>query len=94
MAGLSQGQVAKLLDVSRPIVSEMEAGNRKISAEELKKLARLYDVTVAWIVGEAPQTFDSKDPRVQLAARELGKLSAKDLDRMLKLLAAVKGESS
>lgn len=83
MAGLSQGQVAKLLDMHRPAISEIEAGNRKVSAEELKALGKLYDVTVAWLVGEAPETFDSKDPRVQLAARELGKLSTKDLDRML-----------
>nr|MDQ3081556.1 helix-turn-helix transcriptional regulator [Gemmatimonadota bacterium] len=42
-AGLSQGQVAKLMKMHRPTISEMEAGNRRISAEELAKLANLYD---------------------------------------------------
>ena len=39
LAGLSQGQVAKLMSLHRPAVSEMEAGRRRVSAEELKQMA-------------------------------------------------------
>jgi transcriptional regulator with XRE-family HTH domain len=91
-AGLSQGQVAKLMSLHRPSVSEIEAGNRRVSADELKKLAELLDVSVAWLVGDAPETVESDDPRVQLAARELKKLKPKDLDRLLRLLASMRGE--
>jgi len=35
LAGLSQGHVARILGLHRPSVSEMEAGNRRVSAEEL-----------------------------------------------------------
>lgn len=94
LAGLSQGQVAKLLGLHRPSVTEIEAGNRRVSAEELSQLAELYDVSVAWLVGEAPDTVDAADPRLQLAARELLKLKPDDLERLLKLLAAMRDETS
>lgn len=94
LAGLSQGQVAKLLGLHRPSVSEIEAGNRRVSAEELSQLAELYDVSVAWLMGEAPDTVDAADPRLQLAARELTKLKPDDLERLLKLLAAMRDDTS
>jgi transcriptional regulator with XRE-family HTH domain len=90
LAGLSQGHVAKILGLHRPSVSEMEAGNRRVSATELARLAEIYDVNVAWLLGEAPYTLDAQDPRLELAARELTKLKPDDLDRLLKLLAAMR----
>lgn len=91
-AGLSQGQVARLMNMHRPTISEMEAGNRRISAEELAKLADLYDTKIAWLLGEAPERAEHDDPKLQLAARELGKLAPDDLDRLLKLIAALKSD--
>lgn len=93
LAGLSQGQVAKLLGLHRPSVSEIEAGNRRVSAEELSQLAELYDMSVAWVMGEVPDTVDAADPRLQLAARELTKLKPDDLERLLKLLAAMRDDT-
>lgn len=92
MAGLSQAQIAKLLGVHRPAVTEIEAGNRRVSAEELAQMANLLDVSVAWLVGETPDTVETGDPRVQLAARELQRLKPEDLDRLLRLLAAIRDE--
>ena len=92
MAGLSQGQVAKLLKLHRPAISEIEAGNRRVSAEELAQLAKLFDVSVAWLIGEAPESIESDDPRVQLAARELKRLKPENLERLLRLLAAIRNE--
>jgi transcriptional regulator with XRE-family HTH domain len=92
LAGLSQGHVAKMLGLHRPSVSEMEAGNRRVSADELSRLAGIYDVNVAWLLGETPDTLDAQDPRLELAARELTKLKPDDLDRLLKLLAAMRGD--
>ena len=92
LAGLSQGQVAKMLDLHRPSVSEMEAGNRRVSAEELARLAQIYDVGVAWLLGETPDKLDAQDPRLELAARELSKLKPDDLERLLKLLAAMRSD--
>ncbi|MBR2537120.1 MAG: helix-turn-helix transcriptional regulator [Hyphomicrobium sp.] len=89
-AGLSQGQIAKLMGLHRPSVSEIEAGNRRVSADELTTLAGLLDVTVSWLVGDAPETVETNDPRIQLAARELNKLKPEDLDRLLRLLASMR----
>ncbi len=86
-AGLSQGQVAKLLDFQRPTISEIEAGRRKTSAEELARFAEIYDVSLDWLVNE---TAAVADPKVELAARELGKLKPDDLDMVLKLLRTMK----
>lgn len=90
MAGLSQGQVARMLGLHRPSVSEIEAGNRRVTAEELTRMAEMFDVSVSWLVGEAPDTIAPNDPRLQLAARELGKLKPADLDRLMTLLAAMR----
>lgn len=90
VAGLSQGQVAKLLAMHRPTISEIEAGNRRVSAEELTKFAETYDVTVSWLLGESAEQLEADDPRLQLAARELGKLKPDDLDRLLRLLASMR----
>ena len=94
LAGLSQGQVAKILGLHRPSVSEMEAANRRVSADEIAKLAEIYDVSVAWLIGEAPETLDVQDPRLELAARELAKLKSDDLESLLRLLAAMRDESN
>jgi transcriptional regulator with XRE-family HTH domain len=95
VAGLSQGQVAKLLVMHRPTISEIEAGNRRVSAEELAKFADTYDVTTSWLLGDSAEQLETDDPRLQLAARELGKLKPDDLDRLLRLLASMRnGDTS
>jgi len=78
----------------RSSISEIEAGNRRVSADELSRLAAIYDVGVGWLLGEAPDTLDAQDPRLELAARELTKLKREDLDRLLKLLAAMRSDST
>lgn len=89
MAGLSQGQVAKALGLHRPSISEMEAGRRRVSAEELAKLAELYVVDLSWLAGGETRPAEHQD-RVELAARELSKLRDEDLDRVLKMLSALR----
>lgn len=90
MAGLSQGQVAKMLGLHRPSISEAEAGRRGVSAEELAKLSEFYDVSISWLAGEDAEKLDPQDDRVQLAARELRKLKPQELDRLFSLLASMR----
>ena len=90
MAGLTQGQVAKSLDWHRPTVSEIEAGRRRVSAEELTTLAEMYGVNVPWIVGEKDEGSSLAADRVTLAARELSKLREEDLDRVIQLVQALR----
>lgn len=84
-AGLSQGQAAKLLDMHRPTISEIEAGRRKVSGDELVRFAELYGVTVDWIAGSS-EAADPSEDRIMLAARQLSKMKDKDLDRLLSVL--------
>lgn len=90
LAGLSQGQVAKLMGMHRPTVSEIEASNRRVSAEEIARFAEIFDVGTAYLLGEAPDKLAMNDPKLQLAARELAKLSPDALDGLLRALAAVR----
>jgi transcriptional regulator with XRE-family HTH domain len=43
---LNQEALAKLLGVSRPTLSLIETGERKVSAEEIKRLADIFNVSV------------------------------------------------
>ncbi len=88
-AGLSQGQVARMLKMHRPTISEIEAGRRKVAAEELAEFSRVYEVSVAWLTG-SEGTDDGLDDRVKLAARELAKLKPEDLDSVLHLLSTMR----
>lgn len=87
-AGLSQGQIAKLIGFHRPTISEIEAGRRKVSSDEIKTFADHYGVTVSWLMGES----GVDDPLVELAARELSKLKKDDLDSFLRILKSMKDE--
>jgi transcriptional regulator with XRE-family HTH domain len=93
-AGLTQGHVAKMLGLHRPSISEAEAGNRSITAEELSKMAEIFDVSIAWLSGEGTDQLNPHDNKLQLAARELDKLKPKDLERLLKILASIRGEGN
>lgn len=90
LAGLSQSQVARLLGLARPAISEIEAGRRRVAAEELSALAGIYRVDPTWLAeGQEPGGAQVND-RVSLAARELAKLRPEDLSRVLDLLAALR----
>lgn len=90
-AGLSQGQVAKLFGYQRPTISEVEAGRRRVSAEELAQFCDIYGVSVSWVAKEQAEVPDA---RVELAARELAKLKVEDLDTVMGLLKTLKRAES
>lgn len=92
-AGLTQGQVARLLNKHRPTISEIEAGRRRVLADEAAEFAGLYEVSVSWLLGLEGENTELDD-RVLLAARELAKLRNEDLDRVLKLLGTVRRRTS
>ena len=91
-AGLSQGQVARMLSKHRPTISEIEAGRRRVTAEEIGIFADIYEVSTSWLLGREGESSEVND-RVQLAARELAKLRSEDLDRVMTLLASIRSTS-
>ncbi len=87
-AGLSQGQVAKLLGLHRPAVSEIESEGRKVSAGELKNFASLYQVSTEWLLGEPLQVNE----KLKMAARNLESLKAKDLETVMRVIDSFRRE--
>jgi transcriptional regulator with XRE-family HTH domain len=51
LAGLTQVAAAKI-GISRPSLSEIEAGNRKVSAEAIIQFSDLYKVNALWLLNE------------------------------------------
>jgi transcriptional regulator with XRE-family HTH domain len=81
-AGLSQGQVANLLGLHRPTVTEIENETRKVSAGELRQFSELYHVSLDWL---ADNEFRAND-KVKLAARKLTGLKQADLDTVMRII--------
>ncbi len=79
--GFSQEEVATALGVSRPAVTNIEAGSRKVEALELQKLAKLYRHSVSFLLtGAEERTVEAE--QVAFAARALKGLSGKDLEEV------------
>ncbi|MDQ7792041.1 MAG: helix-turn-helix transcriptional regulator [Clostridia bacterium] len=57
--GLSQAQVAEFLELSRPAVSDIESGKRKVNSIEIAHLANLYGFPVSHFLSE--QSGESVD---------------------------------
>lgn len=89
-AGLSQGQVAKLLTYHRPTISQLEGGERALRADEVTRFAELYDVRSEWILIGDEAMGANDDPRIKLAARELSKLKSEDLDTLMRLIKVIR----
>jgi transcriptional regulator with XRE-family HTH domain len=79
--GLSQDEVAGALGISRPAVTKIEAGDRKVQSTELSVMARLYRRTMEYLL--TGKDAAPKNPE-QLAflARAIKGLSERDLDEV------------
>ena len=93
-AGLNQTQSARLMRMRRPSIVEIEKGRRRVSADELRGFADIYKVSLAWLACSDSEDTNAEKERIELAARELSKLHQDDLDRVLDLLSAYRGDSS
>lgn len=61
--GISQQRLAELLGVSRPTISQIENGPRKVSADELDRLAKIFNISVTSLLNK------EKEPEVILEER-------------------------
>jgi transcriptional regulator with XRE-family HTH domain len=80
--GFTQEEVSEALGIPRTSVLAMEAGTRKVSAVELRRLARLYRKNVEWLMGDEPAPdVASAD---QALFRATSELSVEDRDQVLR----------
>lgn len=57
--GFTQAQVAEALGVHRPTISEIEAGRRAVTSEELHRICELYAIPISRLLSqEAPTEMD------------------------------------
>ena len=77
--GLSQEDVARALNLSRPAITNIESGTRRVEAVELDKLARLFRRSVNYLItGEDPVGAVNPE-QVAFLARALKGLSQRDV---------------
>jgi transcriptional regulator with XRE-family HTH domain len=88
-AGLSQAQVAAMLGLQRPAISEIEAGRRKVTAEELVQFSNIYKTGLGWLAGEDVDKADPVRDQLQLAARNIAHLDPADLEKVIALLSSI-----
>lgn len=81
-AGLSQEQAAKILKIQRPTISEIEAGRRKVSAEEIIEFSKIYRVESSWLLLE-----ENKDLRSQVLENQQLKEENEGLKELYELKA-------
>ena len=79
--GLTQDDVAKLMEVSRVIITNIEAGTRKVSAEELSKFSKIY----GWTMEELLEG-EKKEKDIPMFARAFSELSKEDQEEIINLI--------
>jgi transcriptional regulator with XRE-family HTH domain len=66
--GLLQEDVARALGIPRTSVHALEAGKRKVTGLELRRLARLYRRPVGWLLGEEDVDLNEAEPLFRATA--------------------------
>ena len=86
--GLKQDEVAQRLDIQRTALSNIEAGQRKVEALELARLAKLYQRPVSWFTGEeaVENTLPEEIAHVARAAASLSTQDREELARFADFL--------
>lgn len=91
LAGLSQGQAAKILNMHRPTISEIEAGRRNVKAEELPLFANLYGVEIVWLTDNKIEE-GKLNKEILAAARELSSMKEEDLEILINTIRMLKSK--
>lgn len=93
--GLTQEDVAGALGIQRTSIVAMEAGKRNVSALELRRLARLYRRSVAWLLGEEPDPeLVGDNGALYRATAELSSEDKEQVLRFAEFLAAAKSQGA
>ena len=80
--GYSQDEVANFLRVPRTAITNMESGQRKVDALELKRLAELYRQPVTHFTGDEDEAGSALPIDVAHLARQAAALSIKDREEL------------
>ncbi|MCH2046364.1 MAG: helix-turn-helix domain-containing protein [Saprospiraceae bacterium] len=81
--GLSQNEVAKLLNTNHSVIGKYERDDVNPSIDAVKRLADLLDTTVAYLVGEADTNELFKDADMLRRLKDINQLPIKDKNAIL-----------
>jgi len=81
--GLSQSEVAKLLNTNHSIIGKYERDEVKPTVDVVKRLAEVLDTTVGFLTGESAEMNVLKDPGMLKRLNDLVCLPQKDRDGIL-----------
>ncbi|TRZ55155.1 MAG: XRE family transcriptional regulator [Rhodocyclaceae bacterium] len=87
--GLKQEEVAQHLNIQRSALSNIEAGQRKVEALELSRLAKLYQRPLSWFTGDdliAEGVYPAEIAHVARAAARLSSQDRQELARFADFL--------
>ena len=80
--GFSQDEVANFLKIPRTAVTNMESGQRKVDALELKRLGELYRQPISHFTGDDDDAGTALPTDVAHLARQATALSVKDREEL------------
>ena len=105
--GFTQQKVAEFLNIERSTYSYYELGKTRPDIETLKKLSRLFEVSIDYIAdnvklksGEPPYRLEAEEPDGELTSAEkeivslLGQLPPGDRQRMERLILRILREDT
>jgi transcriptional regulator with XRE-family HTH domain len=92
--GINQQELAGRLSVLRPTISQMENGERKVTAEELIKLSQILNTSVQYLMGlEDQPEIVLRERREKMTKPQMRiNVPAKNLDRFREVLLYVLGK--
>lgn len=97
--GLTQKQLADLLDISASTVAMYETGRREPDTQTLNKFAELFGVSVDYLLGREKTDMERLeenlariDPRIQQAYRSLQSMDEEDLAMTLELIKVIESK--
>ncbi|GAF05775.1 helix-turn-helix domain-containing protein [Saccharicrinis fermentans] len=84
--GLSQKELAKLLNTYYSVIGKYERDEMQPSIEAAKKIAKLVSTTVGYLLGETDEENILKDPEMLKRLHEIEKMDNEDRGIILKVL--------
>ncbi len=84
--GLSQKELAKLLNTSYSVIGKYERDEMLPSIEAAKKIAKLIDTTVGYLLSETDQENILKDPEMLKRLSEIEKMETIDKGHILSVI--------
>ena len=81
--GLSQNEVAKLLNTNHSVIGKYERDDVNPSIDAVKRLAELLNTTVAYLVGETDTNELFKNSDMLRRLKDINELPEKDKEAIL-----------